>query len=177
MRIRLTKRKIIDRLKKLYFKKTKNMPEKYLTKEGLENLKIELERLKKTERVRVAKLLEEAISFGDLSENAAYDEAKESQALLEGKIANIEDTINNVVIIKEGKNTGWVDIGSKVTVKWKDREDTYSIVGEEESNPIEKRISFKSPLGKALLGKPKDARVRVKTPSGEDIEYTIVSIA
>ncbi len=153
------------------------MPEKYLTKEGLENLKIELERLKKTERVRVAKLLEEAISFGDLSENAAYDEAKESQALLEGKIANIEDTINNVVIIKEGKNTGWVDIGSKVTVKWKDREDTYSIVGEEESNPIEKRISFKSPLGKALLGKPKDARVRVKTPSGEDIEYTIVSIA
>lgn len=153
------------------------MPEKYLTKEGLENLKIELERLKKTERVRVAKLLEEAISFGDLSENAAYDEAKESQALLEGKIANIEDTINNVVIIKEGKNTGWVDIGSKVTVKWKDREDTYSIVGEEESNPIEKRISFKSPLGKALLGKPKDARVRVKTPSGEDIEYIIVSIA
>jgi len=153
------------------------MPEKYLTKEGLENLKIELERLKKIERVRVAKLLEEAISFGDLSENAAYDEAKESQALLEGKIANIEDTINNVVIIKEGKNTGWVDIGSKVTVKWKDREDTYSIVGEEESNPIEKRISFKSPLGKALLGKPKDARVRVKTPSGEDIEYTIVSIA
>ena len=153
------------------------MSEKYLTKEGLENLKIELERLKKIERVRVAKLLEEAISFGDLSENAAYDEAKESQALLEGKIANIEDTINNVVIIKEGKNTGWVDIGSKVTVKWKDREDTYSIVGEEESNPIEKRISFKSPLGKALLGKPKDARVRVKTPSGEDIEYTIVSIA
>ncbi|MDD3032779.1 MAG: transcription elongation factor GreA [Candidatus Pacebacteria bacterium] len=152
------------------------MSEKYLTKDGLDKLKEELERLKKVERVKVAKLLEEAISFGDLSENAAYDEAKESQALLEGKIVSIEDTINNAVIIKEGKNNGWVEIGSKVTVKWKDREDTYLIVGEEESNPIEKRISFKSPLGKALLGKPKDARVKVKTPSGDDIEYIIVSI-
>ena len=152
------------------------MSEKYLTKDGLDKLKEELERLKKVERVKVAKLLEEAISFGDLSENAAYDEAKESQALLEGKIVSIEDTINNAVIIKEGKNNGWVEIGSKVTVKWKDREDTYLIVGEEESNPIEKRISFKSPLGKALLGKPEDARVKVKTPSGDDIEYIIVSI-
>ena len=128
------------------------MSEKYLTKEGLEKLKIEIERLKKEERIKVAKLLEEAISFGDLSENAAYDEAKEAQALLEGKIASLENTINNAIIIKESDN-GFVNIGSTVTVKWKDKEDTFSIVGEEESNPIEKRISFKSPLGKALLQK------------------------
>lgn len=150
------------------------MSEKYLTKEGLEKLKIEIERLKKEERVKVAKLLEEAISFGDLSENAAYDEAKEAQALLEGKIASLENTINNAIIIKESDN-GFVNIGSTVTVKWKDKEDTFSIVGEEESNPIEKRISFKSPLGKALLQKSKGAKVSVKTPSG-DIEYLILEI-
>jgi len=150
------------------------MSEKYLTKEGLEKLKIEIERLKKEERVKVAKLLEEAISFGDLSENAAYDEAKEAQALLEGKIASLENTINNAIIIKESDN-GFVNIGSTVTVKWKDKEDTFSIVGEEESNPIEKRISFKSPLGKALLQKSKDSKVSVKTPSGE-IEYLILEI-
>ncbi|MDD3046317.1 MAG: transcription elongation factor GreA [Candidatus Pacebacteria bacterium] len=150
------------------------MSEKYLTKEGLEKLKIEIERLKKEERIKVAKLLEEAISFGDLSENAAYDEAKEAQALLEGKIASLENTINNAIIIKESDN-GFVNIGSTVTVKWKDKEDTFSIVGEEESNPIEKRISFKSPLGKALLQKSKGAKVSVKTPSG-DIEYLILEI-
>jgi len=150
------------------------MSEKYLTKEGLEKLKIEIERLKKEERVKVAKLLEEAISFGDLSENAAYDEAKEAQALLEGKIASLENTINNAIIIKESDN-GFVNIGSTVTVKWKDKEDTFSIVGEEESNPIEKRISFKSPLGKALLQKSKGSKVSVKTPSGE-IEYLILEI-
>ena len=150
------------------------MSEKYLTKEGLEKLKIEIERLKKEERIKVAKLLEEAISFGDLSENAAYDEAKEAQALLEGKIASLENTINNAIIIKESDN-GFVNIGSTVTVKWKDKEDTFSIVGEEESNPIEKRISFKSPLGKALLQKSKGSKVSVKTPSGE-IEYLILEI-
>lgn len=163
-------------LKNYILKLIETMAEKYLTKEGLEKLKEELDRLKKVERVKVAKLLEEAISFGDLSENAAYDEAKESQALLEGKIASIEDTLNNVVLITEGSNNGWVNIGSRVTVRWKDKEDTYLIVGEEESNPIEKRISFKSPLGKALLSKPKGAKFKIKTPSGEDIEYTIVFI-
>ncbi|MDD4662092.1 MAG: transcription elongation factor GreA [Candidatus Pacebacteria bacterium] len=151
------------------------MPEKYLTKDGLEKLKVELDRLKKEERIKVAKQLEEAISFGDLSENAAYDEAKEAQALLEGKIANLENTINNAVVIKEGGNGKFVDIGSTVTVKWNNKEDSFAIVGEEESNPIEKRISFKSPLGKALLKKTKGSKVSVKTPSG-DIEYLITEI-
>jgi len=153
------------------------MPEKYLTKDGLEKIKKELERLKKEERQKVAQQLEEAISFGDLSENAAYDEAKECQALLEGKIVALENIINNAVVIKETKNNGWVNIGSKVTVKWNDREDSFLIVGEEESSPIEKRISFKSPLGKALLQKPKGTKIKVKTPSGDIIEYTIVEIS
>ncbi|MDD4358809.1 MAG: transcription elongation factor GreA [Candidatus Pacebacteria bacterium] len=151
------------------------MPEKYLTKDGLEKLRNELERLKKEERQKIAKELEQAISFGDLSENAAYDEAKEAQALLEGKIVEMENIINNAIIIKETKNNGSVDIGSTVTVKWNDKQDKFLIVGEEESSPIEKRISFKSPLGKALLGKSKGTKVGVKTPSGA-IEYTIVNI-
>ena len=152
------------------------MSEKYLTKEGLEKLKKELERLKKEERQKVAKQLEEAISFGDLSENAAYDEAKECQALLEGKIVELENVINNAVVIKENNHNKWVDIGSKVTVKWNNREDCFLIVGEEESSPIEKRISFKSPLGKALLKKSKGSTLKVKTPSG-DIEYTVIEIS
>ncbi len=152
------------------------MSEKYLTKEGLEKLKKELERLKKEERQKVAKELEVAISFGDLSENAAYDEAKENQALLEGKIVEIESIINNAVLIKGNNHNNWIDIGSKVTVKWNNREDCFLIVGEEESSPIEKRISFKSPLGKALLRKEKGAKIRVKTPSGE-IEYTVIEIS
>ncbi|MDD2548269.1 MAG: transcription elongation factor GreA [Candidatus Pacebacteria bacterium] len=152
------------------------MSEKYLTKEGLIRLKKELERLKKEERQKVAKDLEEAISFGDLSENAAYDEAKECQALLEGKIVELENIINNAVVIKGNNHNNWVDIGSKVTVKWNNREDCFLIVGEEESSPIEKRISFKSPLGKALLKKERGTSVRVKTPSG-DIEYMIVDIS
>jgi len=151
------------------------MPEKYLTKEGLEKLKKELERLKKEERQKIARELEEAISFGDLSENAAYDEAKESQALLEGKIAELENTLNNAIVIKETKNNGSVVIGSTVTVKWNDNQERFLIVGEEESSPIEKRISFKSPLGKALLGRPKGSKIGVKTPSGA-IEYMIVEI-
>ncbi len=152
------------------------MSEKYLTKEGLEKLKKELERLKKEERQKVAKELEVAISFGDLSENAAYDEAKENQALLEGKIVEIESIINNAVLIKGNNHNNWIDIGSKVTVKWNNREDCFLIVGEEESSPLEKRISFKSPLGKALLRKEKGAKIRVKTPSGE-IEYTVIEIS
>lgn len=151
------------------------MNEKYLTKKGLENLKKELLRLKKEERQKVAAQLEEAISFGDLSENAAYDEAKEAQALLEGKIVEIESTINNAVIIEEKANREWVDIGSKVTVKWNNTKDAFLIVGEEESSPMEKRISYKSPLGKALLKKPKGAKVKVKTPGGE-LEYTVLEI-
>lgn len=151
------------------------MAEKYLTKEGLEKLKIELERLKKEERQKVAKQLEEAISFGDLSENAAYDEAKEAQALLEGKIVELENVISTANIIEEHKKYGWVEVGSHVKIKGNGKEVIYQIVGEEEADPLNLRISHRSPLGKALLEKPKGAKVKVKTPSGE-VEYIIIDI-
>jgi transcription elongation factor GreA len=150
--------------------------DKYLTKEGLEKLKQELDHLKKEERIKIAEELKEAISFGDLSENAAYDEAKETQAFLEGKIAELEKLINNAKVIEESNgNQGWVKVGTFVTVDDGKEKIEYQIVGEEEANPIEKRISFKSPLGQALLDKPKGAVVEVKTLKGS-VKYKIVSI-
>lgn len=150
--------------------------DKYLTKEGLEKLKQELDHLKKEERIKIAEELKEAISFGDLSENAAYDEAKENQAFLEGKIAELEKLINNAKVIEESNgNQGWVKVGTFVTVDDGKEKIEYQIVGEEEANPIEKRISFKSPLGQSLLDKPKGAVVEVKTLKGS-VKYKVVSI-
>lgn len=142
------------------------MEGKYLTKEGLEKLKQELEHLKKDERIRIAEELKEAISFGDLSENAAYDEAKENQAFLEGKIAELEKIINTAKLIGENGNHGWVQVGSFVTLDDGKSKVAYQIVGEEEADPIAQKLSFKSPLGQVLLNKPKGAIVEVKTPKG-----------
>jgi len=151
------------------------MEDKYLTQEGLDKLRKELEYLKKQGRIEVAENLKEAISFGDLSENAAYDEAKENQAMLEGKIIELERLISSAKVIKDNENTGWVQIGSYVTIKEGGNEERYHVGGEEEANPMENRISFKSPLGQALIDKPKGADVEIKTPKGS-IKYKILKI-
>ena len=151
------------------------MDSKYLTQEGLDKLKKELEYLKKEGRIEVAEELKEAISFGDLSENAAYDEAKDNQAAIEGKILDLEILISSAIVIKDNENTGWVQIGSYVTIKQGNDEERYHVVGEEEANPMENRISFKSPLGQALLNKPKGAEVEIKTPKGS-LKYKILII-
>jgi len=151
------------------------MEEKYLTQEGLDKLKKELEYLKKEGRIEVSEQLKEAISFGDLSENAAYDEAKDNQAMLEGRIAEMERLINSAKVIEENGNKGWVQVGSYVTISEGGSEDKYHIVGEEEANPIENRISFKSPLGQALMNKPKGAEVKIQTPKGS-LVYKILKI-
>lgn len=151
------------------------MEDKYITKEGLEKLKKELEQLKKEERAKIANELKEAISFGDLSENAAYDEAKENQAFIEGKISELEKLISSAKIINKQDNNGWVQVGSMVTLQSDGKEETYEIVGEEEANPLEKRLSFKSPLGHSLLNKPKGAQVEINTPKGTT-KYKIVKI-
>jgi transcription elongation factor GreA len=155
--------------------KQKSMEEKYITQEGLDKLKKELERLKKEERNKIAEELKEAISFGDLSENAAYDEAKENQAFLEGKIAELEKLVNAAQLIKRENNNGWIQIGSFVTLSDGNGEQCFEIVGEEEANPIEKRLSFKSPLGQALLNKPKGAQVEITTPKGVT-KYKVLKI-
>ena len=112
---------------------------KYLTLEGFEKLKKELYRLKTVERKKLARKLKHAISFGDLSENFAYKEAKESQGFLEGKILELQQTINSAKIIKKQSKSRFVIIGSIVTLD-PDKE-KFQIVGSEESSPLENKIS------------------------------------
>lgn len=147
---------------------------KYLTAEGLEQLKKELDELKNKERKSLAKRLEEAISFGDLSENAAYHEAKEAQGFLEGRIAELEATLQNAVVTP-CKKRDIVQVGCHTEVNSKFGKQKFQIVGEEEANPMQGKISYKSPIGKALLGHKKGDQFLIETPQGK-VEYKILKI-
>ncbi|TAK88822.1 transcription elongation factor GreA [Patescibacteria group bacterium] len=138
----------------------------YLTKEGVEKLKAELEDLTKNQRPQIAKELKEAKEFGDLSENASWDAAKEHQSFVEGRIAEVEQILRNVVIIKAPKKTDKVDIGSTVHLELEDGEQKYTIVGSTEANPELGKISNESPIGQALMGKGKGEEVEISVPSG-----------
>lgn len=154
-----------------------------LTKEGLKKLKDELEHLKTVRRQEVANRLKEAISYGDLSENSEYEEAKNEQAFLEGRILELEEMIKRAKIITEKKSDSRsgkiVDIGSSVTVictKVSDESQKYTIVGSTEADPVEHKISNESPLGRSLLGKQKGDTVVVQAPAG-DMKYEILAVA
>lgn len=150
--------------------------EKHLTPEKLASLKKELDYLKTAKRKEIAERLKRAVSFGDLSENAAYHEAKEAQAFLEGKILELGDLIKNAIIIEKTDHTHWVQFGSTVKVISKDnKKKEFKIVGTEEIDLTQGKISFESPLGKALLNKPEGAVVEVETPQGK-VEYKVVKI-
>ena len=151
------------------------MKQQYFTLEGIKKLKKQLKELKTVERKQVAQQLKEASSFGDLSENAAYHQAKESQVILEGKISELESLIKSAVIVEKKEKTGWVQIGSKVLVNSEDNEQTLKIVGANESNPLRGEISYNSPLGMAFLNKPEGAIIEVNTPKGK-IKYKILKI-
>ena len=148
----------------------------YLSKEKFQELKIELENLKTKKRKEIAEELEFAKSLGDLSENAEYHEARESQAALEDRIANLESILANAEIVGT-HHTNQVEVGSTVHVKktGDKTEKVYIIVGSEEADMLAGKISFKSPLGQALLGKKKGEEFKFKTPVGE-AKYTISSI-
>jgi transcription elongation factor GreA len=150
-----------------------------LTKEGLEELKAEMEELKLVKRKEVAEKIKAALAFGDISENSEYDEAKNEQADIEKRILKIENMIKNAKIIEETKGKkDSVRLGS--TVKTRDIEFDevmeYKIVGSVEADPMRGRISNVSPLGKALLGKKAGDMLEVPTPSGAYIKYEVVSI-
>jgi len=146
----------------------------YLTKEGLEKIKKELDYLKNVKRKEIAKLIQQAASFGDLKENFAYHQAKDEQAILEARILKLEETLKNSKII-ERKNNGRVGIGSIVTVVLGKEKQTFEIVGREEANPLEGRISIESPLGKAILGKKSGDSVELDSQEGK-IKYKIVKV-
>jgi len=148
----------------------------YLSKEKYEELQKELDHLKNTRRKEIAEHLEFAKSLGDLSENAEYHEARQDQAEIEDRIAQLEALLQSAEIASRTKGDV-VAVGSTVVVKREGEKEnrTYIIVGAEESNTAEGKISYKSPIGEALMGKAKGATVICKIPSGE-IKCTIVEI-
>ncbi len=148
----------------------------YLSKEKFDSLVTELENLKSKKRKEIAEELEFAKSLGDLSENAEYHEAREAQAALEDRISQLESILSNAEIVAT-HHSSIVEVGSVVHVqKQSDKiKRSYSIVGSEETDMASGKISFKSPLGRALLGKKKGEAFSFKTPAGE-VEYVVVSI-
>ena len=153
-----------------------------VTKEGLKKLKEELEYLKTVRRAEVAQRLKEAISYGDLSENSEYEEAKNEQAFVEGRILELEAKIKNAKIISEKRTDvrhKEIEIGSTVAlvnITDGDDEETYTIVGSTEADPLEHKISNESPIGKSLLGKRKGDAVEILSPSGK-IKYEVINVA
>lgn len=150
----------------------------YLTSEGYEKLKAELEHLKTDGRAEAARAIAEAREKGDLSENAEYDAAKEAQGLLELKINNLEKELSNARILDASQvDTSKVTVLAKVTIKNKKggKPITYQLVSESEADLKAKKISVTSPMGKGLLGKRKGESAVVDTPRGE-IEFEIVDI-
>jgi transcription elongation factor GreA len=145
-----------------------------ITQEGKKELEAELETLK-GKRGAIAEKIAEARDYGDLSENAEYDAAREEQGLVESRIAEIEDILMNAEIIKGGKKSS-VGLGSKVELKNGKKTIAYTVVGPVEANPLEGKISNESPIGVALFGKKLGDKATVVTPKGE-ITYEIVSIA
>jgi transcription elongation factor GreA len=155
--------------------------ETLVTKEGLKKLKEELEHLKTVRRQEVAQRLKEAISYGDLSENSEYEEAKNEQAFVEGRIIELEEKIKHAKIITEGKSgTGKeVSIGSTVTIRRAGKDDepeSYTIVGATEADPFAQKISNESPIGRGLLGRRKGETISVQTPSGM-LDFEILKVA
>ena len=149
----------------------------YLTKEGLEELKRELEELSKVKRPDVLSRVSQARSLGDLSENAEYVAAREELSFIDGRIDELEELIKQAVLIQESHSKGnhVVKLGSRVTLNVKGKKEDFTVVGEWEADPKEKKISHESPLGKALIGKKIGEKIEVEAPAGKVI-YTIVSV-
>ncbi len=142
------------------------MPKK-LTQKTYEKLKKELEYLETEGRKEIAERLRHTSSFGDLSENFAYQQAREDQALLERRIAELKSILNGAIIIEENKTRNVVEVGAKVTLLLDGQENQFQIVEPEEANPFEGKISLESPLGRALLGKKAGEEVLADTPKGK----------
>lgn len=148
----------------------------YLTYEGKKKLEEELDFLVNVRRKEVAAAIQSAKEEGDISENSAYDEAKLSQAFLEGRIQTIEAQLREAVLIEQNGSADRVGVGNKVTVAEEGfDEETYHIVGSAEADPLNGRISNESPIGKALLGAKKGDIVTAQTPNGQ-IVFKVIKI-
>jgi transcription elongation factor GreA len=149
-----------------------------LTPEGYEKLKQEIDYLRGAKRREVAERIRTAREFGDIAENAEYDDAKNEQAMLEHKIAQLEDRLLHARVIDTGDvDTSVVSIGSKVRLRDVDANETveYRIVGSAEANPAEQKLSNESPVGKAIMGRKKGETVEVSAPRGS-LKFKIMDI-
>lgn len=154
-----------------------NAKEVYLTEEGLEQIKEELNYLKLEKRPEIVQALKDARALGDLSENAEYDAARGEQAIVEARILELEQMVEKAVIIKE-VSKDVVSIGTKVTIEYVDdaEEEEYSIVGSKEADPFLNKISNESPIAKAIMGMKIGDKVSVESPNGT-YDVKIVKIA
>jgi transcription elongation factor GreA len=153
--------------------------ESLITPEGLEKLKSEIEHLSTVKRREVATRIKEAREFGDIAENSEYDDAKNEQALLEQRIAQLEDRLRRSSVVEGGKvDTGVVSVGVLVHVKDQKSGDSrkFHVVGSAEANPSEQKLSNESPIGKALMGHKKGEVVTVETPRGPKKKLKITKI-
>lgn len=149
----------------------------FLTAKGLQDLKDEYKDLVEKKVPEIVARLSAAREMGDLSENAEYNAAREELAFVDGRVEELEALIKQAQLISdEGHGSAAVDLGSKVSVKIKGKEELFTVVGEWEADPAEKKISHESPLGKALLGKKIGDEIEVDAPAGKMI-YKIVSIS
>lgn len=146
----------------------------HLTTNGKVELETELTELK-GQRSQIAEKIANARDYGDLSENAEYDAAREEQAQLESRVAELEEILQNADIIKPAKANGKVQVGSTVELK-NGKTVKYQIVGPVEADPLEGKISNESPIGAALMGKKEGEKVTIETPKGS-VSYTIISIS
>lgn len=151
------------------------MNEQIISQEGYDKLKDELTFLTTIKRKEIAERIEHAKELGDLSENAEYSEAKDAQALNEGRVLELTNTLKNVTVVQYEDAKDQVSMGSKVTVKSDDKEKQYTIVSFNEADPLNGKISNESPLGVAFLNKKKGESVEVETPRGI-LKYKILKI-
>lgn len=145
-----------------------------LTQAGLEKLKEELKNLKER-RKHVSDRIKIAREYGDLSENSEYDDARNEQSFVEGKIQDLQDMIKNARIVSKNGTAGKIEMGSVVTLKLEGETFSYEIVGANESDPINGKISAESPMGFSLVGKAKGEKVDITTPGGTTT-YEIVEV-
>jgi transcription elongation factor GreA len=152
------------------------MPEQIITQDGYNKLQEEFDYLSTSKRKEIAERIERAKELGDLSENAEYSEAKDAQALNEGRILELASILKNVTVVDKTENNETVVMGSRVTVEVKGEKKEYTIVSFNEADPVNGKISNESPLGVAFSGRRKGEKVVVETPRGV-VEYKILKIS
>ncbi len=148
----------------------------FVTREGLSELKKELEELTRKKRPEVLERVSAARAMGDLAENSEYTAAREELSLIDGRIEELSEILKSAELIKEGsKGNKSVQLGSTVTVSVNGKKEQFALVGEWEADPHNKKISHESPLGRALLGKNIGEKVEVEAPAGK-VSYTVISV-